>query len=119
MAGRFPLFSDNHVRQQIVDALRREGWDVVRAIDVFPEGTDDEILFPYAAEHDRAFVTCDKRIHALAMDGLKAGKLFRMVFWRFERHREMSDGSFVRAFAEIAAKPDAFAYPIEYIKPKP
>jgi hypothetical protein len=51
VAGRFPLFTDNHVRQQIVEGLRGRGWDVVRSIDVFPEATDDEILFAYAAEH--------------------------------------------------------------------
>jgi len=119
VTGRFPLFTDNHVRQQIVEGLRREGWDVVRAIDVFPEATDDEILFPYAAEHGRVFVTCDKRIHAIAIDRLKAGQPFRMVFWRLERHRKMSDGDFVRAFEEIAKTPTPFAYAIEYIKPKP
>jgi predicted nuclease of predicted toxin-antitoxin system len=117
--GRFPLFTDNHVRQQIIEGLVREGWDVVRAIDVFPEATDDEILFPYAAEQGRVFVTCDKRIHAIAIDRLKAGQPFRMIFWRLERHRRMSDGDFVRAFEEIAKKPDAFAYAIEYVKPKP
>jgi hypothetical protein len=31
----------------------------------------------------------------------------------------MSDGDFVRAFGDLAVKPDAFAYPIEYIKPRP
>jgi hypothetical protein len=54
VAGRFPLFTDNHVRQQIVEGLRRRGWDVVRSIDVFHEAADDEILFAYAAEHGRA-----------------------------------------------------------------
>ena len=38
MAG-FPLFTDNHVRQQIVEGLGQRGWDVVRAIDVFAAGT--------------------------------------------------------------------------------
>ena len=114
---RFTLFTDNHVRQQIVGALKREGWDVLRAIDVFPESTGDDVLFAYAARHDRVFVTSDSRIHALAMEALEAGTPFRMVFWRFERHREMSDGAFVRALEEVAAQPGAFAYPIEYIKP--
>ena len=58
-------------------------------------------------------------IHASAIDRLKAGQPFRMVFWRLERHRKMSDGDFVRAFEEIAKKPTPFAYAIEYIKPKP
>jgi hypothetical protein len=30
----------------------------------------------------------------------------------------MSEGDFLRTFEEIAARSDAFAYPIEYIKPK-
>jgi len=30
----------------------------------------------------------------------------------------LGDGDLVCAFEEIAAKPNAFAYPIEYIKPK-
>jgi hypothetical protein len=42
-----------------------------------------------------------------------------MIFWKLERHRKMSDGDFVRAFEEIAKNPTAFAYAIEYIKPKP
>jgi hypothetical protein len=30
----------------------------------------------------------------------------------------MTDGDIVRALEELEAKPDAFAYPIEYLKPK-
>ena len=86
---------------------------------IFPEATDDEVLFAYAAEHQRALVTCDKGIHAIAIDHLKVGKPFRMVFWRLDRHRRMSDGDFVKAFESFANKPSAFAYPIEYIKPEP
>lgn len=117
MAG-LPLFTDNHTRQQIVKALRDRGWDAVRAIDVFPEKTPDDVLFAYAAEQGRAFATCDEDIHALAMEWIKAGRPFRMVFWKHKHHERMSDGDFVRAFEEIAAKPNAFAYPIEYITPK-
>jgi len=40
-----------------------------------------------------------------------------MIYWRMEHHREMSDGAIVRAIGEIVAKPDAFAYPNEYVKP--
>lgn len=117
MAGGFPLFTDNHVRQQIVEGLRRRGWDVVRSIDVFPEATDDAILFAYAAEHGRALVTCDQGIHAIANRHLKAGLPFRMVVWRLERFREMSDGDFVQAFETLAQDASAFTYPIEYLKP--
>lgn len=33
MAG-FPLITDNHVRQPIVNALLARGWDVVRVVDL-------------------------------------------------------------------------------------
>lgn len=117
MEPRLPLFTDNHVREAIVAALRARGWTVVRSLDVFPEGTDDEVLFEHAAREGLVFVTSDKGIHAIARAWLEAGRPFRMVFWRFVHHSRMSDGDFVSALEELAARPDAFAYPIEYIKP--
>ncbi len=41
-----------------------------------------------------------------------------MVFWPLERHREMTDGDMVEAFQAMVGNPDAFAFPIEHIKPK-
>jgi hypothetical protein len=114
----FRLFTDNHTRQPIVKALRDRGWDTMRAIDVFPEKTPDAFLFAHAADQGRAFATCDEGVHVIAMQWLQAGRAFRMVFWKHAHHARMSDGDLVRAFEEIAAKPNAFAYPIEYIKPK-
>lgn len=40
MAGREALFADACVNGHLVEALILRGWDVMRAIDVFPEGTD-------------------------------------------------------------------------------
>lgn len=60
MERRLPLFTDNHVRQPIVDALRARAWTVVRAIDVFPERTPDEVLFEHAATEGLVFVTSDR-----------------------------------------------------------
>lgn len=117
MAG-FPVFTDNHVRQAIVEALRRRGWKVVRSVDALGEGIPDTVLFAYAAKEGLAFVTNDEPIHALAMEWLAAGRAFRMVFWKHKHHERMSDGDIVRELEEIARKPNAFAYPIEYIKPK-
>jgi hypothetical protein len=82
----FPAFTDNHVRQPIVDGLLRRGWKVVRSVDTLGEAVDDDILFDYAA--------------------------------REELVARMSDGDFIAALDEIARKPNAFAYPIEYITPK-
>jgi hypothetical protein len=114
----FPVFTDNHVRQPIVEALLRLGWKVVRSVDAFGEGTDDTVLFAYAAKEGLAFVTSDGPIHTIAMEWLATGRAFRMVFWKHKHHERMSDGDIVRALEELARKPNAFAYPIEYIKPK-
>jgi hypothetical protein len=114
-----PVFTDNHVRQQIVEALRSRGWDVVRAIDAFPPGTDDEALMVHAAEQGRVFLTNDVGIHAIAHRWLAEGRAFRMIYWKAKLLWDMSDGDIVHGLEEIAAKPDAFAYSIEYIhKPK-
>jgi predicted nuclease of predicted toxin-antitoxin system len=118
VAACFAVLADNHVRQSIVEALRRAGWDVVRSVDLLGERNEDEELLAWAAANDRVFATCDKRIHRIADRWLTEGRRFRMVCWWLERYRDMTDGDMVEAFEAIAAKPDAFAYPIEYIKPR-
>jgi hypothetical protein len=81
-AGRFQIFTDNHVQQAVAGGLRRQGWDVVRAIDIFPEKTPDDILFEYAARQGRVFVTNDEPIHRIAASWLKQGRPFPgLVFW--------------------------------------
>jgi hypothetical protein len=116
----FPLFTDNHVRQQIVEGLRKRGWDVVRAIDVFAGGTDDDVLFAYAAEHDRVFVSSDEPAQRIPKRWLREGRSFRgMVCWPQRHHQRMSDGDFIAALEHLAADPNAFGYSIEYIKPAP
>lgn len=56
MAGRFPLFTDACVNGHLVEALVRKEWDVMRAIDVFPERTPDPPIFSRAAQEGRALV---------------------------------------------------------------
>ena len=53
MPGRFPLFTDENVDGPLIKALTARGWDVLRAVDVFGERTDDAVLFAYAAENAR------------------------------------------------------------------
>ena len=116
MAG-LPLLVDNHVRGQTIKALRSRGWDIVRAVDVFGEGNDDEQLLEYAAREGRVFVTSDDGIHAHAHQWLREGRSFRMVYMWAEHRRRMSDGEVTDALERLAADLNAFAYPIEYIKP--
>jgi len=49
VAGRFPLYTDADIHGPVVAALRRAGWDVLRAVDAFPEGTQDLLHFERAA----------------------------------------------------------------------
>ncbi len=115
---RFPLFTDNHVRQQLVDGLLQRGWDVQRAIDVFPERTDDDDLFRYAAEQGRVFVTNDDRIRATGEEWLADEQSFEgLILWKLEHHRRFSEGWFIDKFEELAEEDEPFFYPIRFINP--
>jgi len=102
VAGRFPLLSDACVRQQIVDGLIRNGWDVQRAIDILPEGTEDGLLFEYAASDNRAFVTNDEAIQGIAESWLKDARTFNaLIFWPRRHHKRMSDGDIIRKIERL------------------
>lgn len=118
MTKPFALVTDNHIRQPTINALRRAGWDVIRAVDVFGERNDDEKILAYAAENRRVFFTSDARIHAIAHRWLREGRSFRMVYWWAEHRRRMSDGEVVEEIERIAGDAEAFAYSIVYIKPQ-
>ncbi|MEO8501986.1 MAG: DUF5615 family PIN-like protein [Vicinamibacteria bacterium] len=115
---RFPLFTDNHVREPILAGLRRLGWTVTRAIDSFPEATPDEILFEYAARHGCAIVTNDKGIHRIAVVWIAQSRPYRMIFWEQGQggRGAPADGAVIAAIEALAQNPYAFGYPIEYIK---
>ena len=123
MAAGFPLLTDNNVRQPVVEGLRKAGWNVVRTVDVAEinrgRGKDDTPILEYAVREGRVLVTNDHGILGIAKEWLLKGRVgFRMIYWWQPHHGRMSDGDFIRAIIELASKPDAFAYPVEYIKPK-
>ena len=74
MAGRFPIFADACFNGILVDALIRTGWDVRRAIDVFPQGTNDPALFEWAAQEKRVFVTNDGPLERMALAWVREGR---------------------------------------------
>ncbi len=118
MTGRFSLFSDNHVQESVIHGLRRRGWDVVRAIDAFPEKTDDPILFEHAAKDGRVLVTNDRGIQRIGATWLGAGRPFPgLLFWPQEDYAAMTTGDIIRVFEALAAKEDPFAYPMQTIRP--
>jgi hypothetical protein len=117
VAGRFPLLSDESVDGPYVRTLERRGWELVRAIDVFGEMTDDEALFAYAAKEGRVFVTEDRAIKAIAERWLREGRAFRGLI--ILPQQSMTPGEIAEAMDELAKEDDPFSpYPIVYIKPK-
>lgn len=118
MPGRFPLFTDACVNGYLVEALIQHGWDVVRAIDVYPERTPDPVVFARAAQDGRVFVSNDGPIERLALSWLGEGRSFRMVYWPQEDYRLWTIGELRRAFDALAEEEDPFAYPIRRLKLK-
>lgn len=118
MAGRFPIFTDAHVQQAVVEGLLRRGWDVVRGIDVFPEKTPDEVLLEYAASQGRVFVTNDEPIEKTAAVWLSQGRSFPgLVFWEQQDYQAMTTGDILEAFEAFAEKENPFGYPLQRIRP--
>jgi len=117
VAGRFPLFTDACVNGNLVDALIRHGWDVVRAIDLYPERTTDPVVFARAAHEGRVFVSNDGPIERLALSWLAEGRYCRIVFWSQEDYRRWTIGQLLQGFEDLAAEDDPFSYPFRRLKP--
>lgn len=120
MAGRFRLYADANIHGPVIDGLLRRGWDLMRAVDAYPEGTDDDIHFERAATEGRVVVSNDVDMKNLAEKWFDEKRSFLgLIWWPKVHHRRMSVGDFLEAFEELAAKDDAFQpYPIVHIKPR-
>lgn len=92
MAGRFPLLTDGNIDGRLVEGLLRQGWDAVRAIDVFGERTQDLPLLVYATEHGRALVSTDTDHLSIGEQWLREGRSFRLVYWNQGRHHRLPVG---------------------------
>jgi predicted nuclease of predicted toxin-antitoxin system len=113
--GRFPIYTDADVHQPLIEALQRRGWDVVRAIDLYPEGTRDEVHFERAAKENRVLITNDRRIEAMANRWLGEGRPFRgLILWPQRHYKRMSVGALI-AQIEVLAEP--FAHCVIHLKP--
>lgn len=116
MAGRFPLYTDADVRGPLVRALRQVGWDVMRAVDVFPEGTRDDVHFERAALEGRVLVSQDKGVWARGARWLRDGRGFTgLVACPQESYYRMTYGEILAWFETLAREEEPFAYPIRYV----
>jgi len=116
VAGHFPLYTDADIHQPLVQALRDRGWDIVRAVDLYPEGTEDEVHFERAAKENRVLVTNDRRIEAIANRWLEAGRAFRgLILWPQQHYKRMG---FSQLVAEIEALSEPFPHLVIHLKPR-
>lgn len=118
MAGRFPLYTDADVQGPVIKALRQATWDLIRAIEAFPEGTPDLSHFERAALLNRALVTNDTDQIEIAEAWLAEGRPFvGVIWWPQAQYDIMSPGNYLRRFEEYAAQDNPFAgHPILYLK---
>ena len=121
MAGRFRLYTDADVYGPLVEGLTRAGWDVLRAIDAYPERTFDSVHFERAAREGRVIVSNDRDLLEIAETWFAKGQVFPgLIYWAQRTHHGLiSIASFLDAFEELARKPDPFSpYPILRLRPK-
>ncbi len=118
MAGRFAVYTDADIHGPVVDALLLRRWDLVRAVDVFPEATDDLDHFEEAMRQGRVLVSNDSDVKDLAERRLAEGRTFPGVVWWPRRHyQRMSVSDIVEFFDHLAQQDEPFAYPVIFLKP--
>lgn len=118
MPGRWPLYTDADIRGPLVEALIQKGWDVLRAVDAYPERTRDPIHFERAAQDGRVLVSYDTDQVKFAIRWIEEGRPFRgLLTWPQLYHRRFTETAFVASFERMAAEEDPFpaAYPIRYL----
>ncbi|MBC7225710.1 MAG: DUF5615 family PIN-like protein [Thermoflexales bacterium] len=64
------LLADMNISPRTVEAMRHEGWDIVRVSQVLPADTSDEEILEFARQTGRVVVTQDLDFSALlALEG--------------------------------------------------
>jgi hypothetical protein len=114
---RRPVYTDADVHGPIVEGLIRRGWDVMRAVDAHPEATSDLVHFEHAVRLGRVLIANDKHMKAIAEQWIATGRTFPgLVWWPRKSYAVMSNAEILDALEELARTPQAFVYPIEYLK---
>ncbi len=119
---RFVILTDEHVHLALVKALRQRGWTVMRVEDQpgLGKGTDDSIVFAYAAERGWVLLSRDDRALALPSAWQRQGRAFTgMLHWAQRHDRSMSLGEVVRYIEALAEEEAPFAAGVRHIKPRP
>lgn len=118
MAGRWPLYTDADIRGPLIEALVHAGWDILRAVDAYPERTIDPVHFERAAREWRVLVSHDSDHVKLAIQWAEERRPFRgLLTWPQRHHRRFTETAFVAAFEKMAAEEAPFPaeYPIRHL----
>ncbi len=105
MAGRFLLLTDEHIPTALVQALRQEGWDVMRVVDVgeLGQGSEDGQIFEWAARNGRVILSSDEKALWRPKKLREEDRPFAgMLCWPQRHHRRMSVGDAVRSIEALA-----------------
>jgi uncharacterized protein DUF5615 len=115
VAGRFPLYTDADVHGPLIDVLHERGWDLVRAIDFYPQGTADAVHFERAAKEHRVLISNDQDMEAIANRWLAEGRSFRgLILWPQEHYKRIGHSELA---AKIEALSEPFHHPVIHLKP--
>lgn len=119
MSGRFPLYTDEDLYGPIVDGLIHAGWDVLRAIDAHPEGTDDDVHFETAAKAGRVLVAHDRHQIIRAKGWTAQGRAFPgLITWQQRMSRRFPVSAFLEAFEDLAGRAPFAVTPVVFLKPR-
>jgi hypothetical protein len=109
VAGRFRLYMDADIDGRLIHALRAAGWDMVRAIDLYPEGTDDSIHLARARLEGRVLAANDRDMKRHAEAALARNEtLPGLIWWPRQLYARLSFKEFVASFERLAAEDDPF-----------
>jgi hypothetical protein len=112
------LYTDEDIHGAVVDLLVQRGWDLVRAVDRYRQGTEDPIHFEQAAAEGRVFVTNDQPSIGTAESWLRDGRPFQgVVTWHNKHYARMSIGKIVEKIEDLTQEDDPFFYPIRRVYP--
>ena len=117
MAGRFPLYTDADIHGPLIVALRERGWDLVRAIHLYPQETADAVHFERAAKENRVLISNDQEMEAIANRWLAQSRPFRgLILWPQQHYEWIGYGELV---AGIEALSEPFPHPVIHLKRGP
>lgn len=110
----FPLYTDEDVRGSLVAALRRRGWDLVRAVDVHPGERDDEFHLREATALNRVLLTSDDDLLSAAARWLHEGRTFQgLIYCSQRRFQAATVGELVSALDSM--DPDGLADTVRFL----